>query len=316
MRTHFTARRSGGDMWSKVDCCPGCACQERESSEKLAGNEYYFAGEVIPYPEGGIDISRCPECGLVYKHIVPSLAFLTEVYERQAGNLWQEEYDFMDLRNKVVGALKSSSSFDLLDIGPSNGALLRAFHDIGGRRSGLDVIQHPGLEPSLRGEFITGLLDDLNLEWGMKPYDAVTVFDVLEHLYQPDFAFQNLCKLLNRNGLIFIETGNVGSFWPRVFGISEWWYVRRFEHHVFWSPESIEYYAAKFKFKAISVQVVRHKGWRLHSWYSRSNLSIRACLWAISPKIYAFMAKNLGKEGVQPKDCFVKDHLFVMLKKI
>ena len=39
-------------------------------------------------------------------------------------------------------------------------------------------------------------------------YNCITLFDVLEHLSDPETAFHNLHKILDKDGMSIIETGN------------------------------------------------------------------------------------------------------------
>jgi SAM-dependent methyltransferase len=204
----------------------------------------------------------------------------------------------------------AAGTCDLLDVGAAGGALLAAFAALGarGRRSALDVVRYPGIESHLAGEFIEGYLDDPLRAWSCQPYDLVTLFDVLEHLYDPRTAFENLRQLVKPGGRLLIETGNPGSEWPRRFGIGEWWYARLLEHHIFWSRRSLQRIAAEFGFTIVEWKEVRHKGRRrvFHAEFPAQLLKIG--LYLTARKHYGALANVFGKTGCQPWHPFARDH--------
>jgi SAM-dependent methyltransferase len=301
--------------WLAVAACPACASSSVAEDAQLAGRGYVFGREAIDYPREGIPLRRCRECDLVYKALVPAQQFLAGVFTRQAGEKWMEPYAFASDAQQLV-ALTGNRDFDVLDIGAGSGTLLNACRarGINGRRSALDVIPHPGVFGHISGEFIRGFLDDELLGWSGEPYDVVTLFDVLEHLYRPQAAFRNLRRLVRRDGVIVIETGNVASYWPRRFGLGQWWYARLFEHHLFWCRKSMERIAAANGLRITSWRECRHKLRRgLHAMSVTRDLVKVGC-YRVSPTLYGQLAARLGKVGAQPWSPLARDHVRVVLR--
>ena len=303
--------------WLEVGRCPACGCGRIASRRALPGAGYAFGDERIGFPASGIGVAVCAQCDLVYKTVVPQPAFLSEVFARQAGKKWMEAYDFSidfpELRRFAGGEIA-----DVLDVGAGNGALLEACAKAGvrGRRSALDVLAHPGLDQCLAGEFIAGFVDAATLEWSRRPYHVVTLFDVLEHLYFPRLAFRNLRALVRDGGLVFIETGNVESHWPRRYGLEEWWYVRLFEHHLFWSRTSLERLVDEHGFRVVSWEERRHKSRAAAPAIRTTRDLLKVGLYCASPVTYTGLAGMLGKEGAQPWSPFTRDHIRVCLQKV
>lgn len=301
-------------VWIAVSSCPACGKEGSSPLGKLAIEEYRFGDESIPLPQEGIEISQCLDCGLVFKNTLPSPKFLAEVFRRQKGKVWAGGYDFSE-EAELIRGLVGASSFDLLDIGASNGGLLKAFSESEGRRSALDVISHPGLEAWIRGEFISGLAESKDLSWSGEPYDVVGMFDIAEHLYDPEQAFSNLRFLVKRGGFVVAETGDVQSYWPQKFGVHRWWYACLFEHHVFWSRSCMEQVANRHGFQLINFQRKRHK--------DRSKMSpkrdflamIKSLNYRLYSERYVRLARVLGKSSIQPWSPFTRDHLRVVLKR-
>lgn len=304
-------------QWTIVECCPACNATEGTASAPIPDRHYVFGKEQVRLPDAGIPVIECGTCGLAYKSIVPAPSFLARVFESQAAAKWTDAHDFTD-EVETLRRLKGLNRFDLLDVGAAGGALLKACATggAGGRRSALDVMRYPGIEAYLAGELIEGFLDDASLTWSQEPYDVVTLFDVLEHLYRPQIAFENLRALVKHDGLVFVETGNARDFWPRHFGINHWWYVRLLEHHVFWSRRSLEMAAAVHGFELVFWQEGRHKSRRNVFRLSMMAELLKTGLYRVASNHYAALAQMFGRQGNQPWYPFARDHFRACLRKV
>jgi SAM-dependent methyltransferase len=302
-------------QWTVVARCPACGSRARAAHASLPDAHYAFGAERVLIPPQGVSVVECGDCGLYYKAMVPAPSFLKKIFERQADSKWGAPAADLSAQVAALHESHASGTCDLLDVGAAGGALLDAFAALGvrGRRSALDVVRYPGIEPHLAGEFIEGYLDDPLPSWSGQPYDLVTLLDVLEHLYQPRTAFENLRQLVKPGGRLFIETGNPGSEWPRRFGIGEWWYVRLLEHHIFWSRRSLQRIAAEFGFKVIEWKEVRHKSRRRAEVPAQL---LKIGLYSVAGKYYGTLANLFGKEGNQPWHPFARDHFRACLLRI
>lgn len=303
-------------QWAGVAHCPACGSNEGTSCGTLPDRYYVFGGERVALPDSGITIAGCGACGLIYKSTVPTPTFLAGVFERQTGAKWVGTHDF-SAEARILQCLTGKMVFDLLDVGAADGALLKACAESGvqGRRSALDVMRYPGIEAHLAGEFIEGFLDTPSLAWRRDPYDVVTLFDVLEHLYEPRLAFENLRALVRDGGLVFIETGNTENFWPRRFGINQWWYVRLIEHHIFWSRPALEKIAAVSGFEIVFWEEGRHKSRRNVLRMGMPSELLKVGLYWLTAGYYAAIAQWVGRQGNQPWYPFAKDHFQACLRK-
>ena len=295
--------------WMAVACCPSCGSTTRTAEATLSDGLYAFGTERVAFPEQGVKVIECGGCGLFYKSMVPTPAYLADVIRRQGEAKWTVPHDFR-LEVMILKLLNQGKAFDLLDVGAAGGSLLEACaaSSVTERRAALDVMRYAGIERHLAGEFIEGFLDDPVLTWGHEPYDVVTLFDVLEHLYQPRIAFENLRSLVRRDGLVYLETGNAGSFWPRRLGISQWWYVRLLEHHVFWSRAALAYAAAEHGFRIVFWREGRHKSRRGLSPAAIAGDLLKTALYFVTGAQYAGIAHVFGKQGNQPWYPFARDH--------
>jgi SAM-dependent methyltransferase len=160
---------------------------------------------------------------------------------------------------------KSSPNIRLLDVGCSSGALLQAAKALGfigcgvepalkaaaaARAAGLDV--HPGL------------LEEAN--YAAARFDAITLFEVVEHLREPLAMLKECHRVLAPLGLVVIGTANTASWTARAMG-ARWEYldIRRCGGHVsFFNPWSMTLLAqrAGLRVETILTRSVRfaHRG--------------------------------------------------------
>jgi SAM-dependent methyltransferase len=144
---------------------------------------------------------------------------LTEWYRRQnyaAADLLSEGHRQAERRLRPVG-LRT-----LVDVGCGAGTFL----DLMGAE-----VKRFGLEPSeesagfgrARGRHIAS---PDSSGWSAElpdTVDALTLFDVIEHIGHPRAFLTDLIKRLRPGGRLAIFTGNAGSTWARKWG-ARWWY--------------------------------------------------------------------------------------------
>ena len=302
------------ERWWELDACPGCDGTAAERLGRLPGDHYRFGGQHIVHPAGGVFLRRCRGCTLVYKGVVPSPSFFYRVMAEHAARVWAGRYSFRREARLLRDTL-GRSDFDLLDVGAGGGGLLRALGG-SGRRSVLGPIPaDPARTGSITDEFIWGFPDAPTLTWGGRPYDAVTLFDVLEQLYTPLQAVTNVAAFVKPGGLLLIETGDVESAWPRRFGPQVWWYANLFEHHVLWSELALRNLFPADGFEVVGVTRKRHKLKAELGWSKLARDGLKAGLYRASPWVYRRLSGGLGRSHLQPPDPLTHDHLQVLLRR-
>jgi SAM-dependent methyltransferase len=197
--------------WTEVKHCPACGGDGREIG-RLFLQQFYFDRIRVQSPAEPVRLFRCRSCELIYKNLVPSPDFLTDLTRRAQDELWPESYDYAD-EFALIRRFCTGSDLDMLDVGAAGGELLKRAPG-SGRRSALDLLPFSRLQ--LRGEFIQGFVESPELRWSGVAYDVVTVFDVFEHLYRPRQAMENLRAFVRQNGVVLIETGDADSLPERL----------------------------------------------------------------------------------------------------
>jgi len=167
-------------------------------------------------------IVKCRSCGLVYTSPRPSNADIAENYrdvedtgfiqERRGRELtYQRLIKEMD---RILGGRRGR----LLDVGCAMG-----FFPVEARKAGWEV---EGLEPSrwaaeyARREFGLAVRGGsvAEAELGSGVYDAITLWDVVEHLTDPVDDFRRLAGALKPGGLLAFSTHSIDSLSARILG--------------------------------------------------------------------------------------------------
>lgn len=247
---------------------------------------------VIPQLER--NIVKCRNCGLVFVNPING-SFVTFDFEDQEEreqkyhrmrlmaeregkhdeNIINQEQDVRTLhfsrrKEEIESYVKTGR---LLDIGCGRGFFLLNF-----ARSNFDYM---GIEPRKRiskeakkrvgeNKIFCGTLKEANLP--DLYFDVVTMINLIEHLSFPRETLEEVNRIMKHNGLLYIETPNMGSFVPRTLG-KRWHAFLESEHHFFFSRDTLTKMLARTGFKVKKVKrgnklfSIRYLLYRL-SWYS------------------------------------------------
>lgn len=180
------------------------------------------------------DIVECAGCGHIYANPRFTEEELASIYARTI----DEDY-LGELPSRGLTATKNLELLDkhvsmgrMLDVGCSIGVLL----DVA-RKRGWETY---GVEPSVwASEFarkrlmldvFTGTLHDAKLPPNY--FDLVILSDVLEHLPDPVAVLREVWEVIKPDGLLWINTPNIGSALARLLG-SRWYCVTLPHIHYF-----------------------------------------------------------------------------------
>jgi SAM-dependent methyltransferase len=182
--------------------CPACS-QESRAAASGAGR--------------GMAVRTCPHCG---HRFVPAdrvdLAAIRGIYQDERYDGFRPDPAFAAYLRRFVESELSSRlppHARVLDVGCGNGEFLAALAETGFEGWGLDVsaaaveaCRRRGLRSS-EGDLCGGECPAEGL------FDAVTLWDVLEHLTEPAACLHRAAALLKPGGLVFVKT-------PEVRGLS------------------------------------------------------------------------------------------------
>lgn len=202
--------------------CPMCGAEA--SAPLVRTGDLLFPGDAE------FQLVSCSHCGHIYQNPRPTPAaigsFYPEAYhpflsaiEDEASPLRRLDRAFgLRMRCQAVQRAAGRRPGRLLDVGCATGVFLD-----GMRRLGWAV---QGVEPSAYAagyarrrfglEVFEGLLEEARLPEAT--FDAITMWDVLEHVHEPRPVLAELARLLRPGGLLVLSLPNPDSLEARLLG--------------------------------------------------------------------------------------------------
>lgn len=204
------------------------------------------------------EVSRCNECTMIFNST--DLTQL-ELYEDVVDEGYEEtakerQIEFSAALSQLVKdnviELKGSR---LLDVGCMTGVLLQSALDLG-------AASVAGVEPSRwaacicesKGLKVTNAFFDENYPDDER-FDIITMFDVIEHVPDPDAFILNARRLLTDNGVLVITTPNINSIYSRVLRRA-YWFIELM-HLFYFTPDSLTKCISKASMQTQMIR--RHK---------------------------------------------------------
>lgn len=193
-----------------------------------------FAGRALPNTLPGGELYRCPQCRLGFRHPRLPKAQLDALYAAGSEGSWTwEAADRTDwtlaartLADRRPGPMRA------LDIGCFDGTFLASLGpDV--EKCGIEIMPSAAEIARAKGVRIVAA-DFESLRSTPAAYDAITAFDVIEHVEDPLGFLALLAGTLRPGGVILISTGNLDA-WSWTLMRSRYWYCAIPEHISFLS---------------------------------------------------------------------------------
>jgi SAM-dependent methyltransferase len=149
---------------------------------------------------------------------------------------------------------KSSPDVRLLDVGSSSGTLVAAAQNLGFIAQGVEPAPKAAAAAQAAGLNVRqGLLQEMG--YPADSFDAITLFEVLEHVREPLPLLRECYRVLAPRGLVVIGTGNTAS-WTATAMKSRWEYLdigRHGGHVSFYNPWSMTVLAQRAGFRTEAI---------------------------------------------------------------
>jgi hypothetical protein len=88
-----------------------------------------------------------------------------------------------------------------------------------------------------------------------------------------------------------------------------------FPHHVFWTKAALEKCARAHGFEIVDWAAKRHKTSLAAPKRLIASALIKSCFYSLSPGAYVRLARQLRKDGAQPRNPLAADHFHAVLRK-
>ena len=238
------------------------------------------------WEKDGYEILRCPSCRLLFRAELPDADALRTIYGESyftapAGDVEGQGYanylaDEPEHRRNAQRRLRLLERHThpgrLLDVGCAAGFFLDEARRGGWAIAGVDLSEPmtSWAREQLRLPVLTGrfLNADLN-----GTFDAMTMWDYLEHVIDPRAELERAAALLRPSGILALSTGDASSAIARLSGRR--WHLLTPEHHNFFftrdhlarylKEQGFELLSTKYVWSSYSIGYVAHKSQTLVS---------------------------------------------------
>jgi len=202
----------------RVNECP--VCGSNEITEFLSLNDYFLSKE-------SFEISLCKECGFKFTNPVPRETELPKYYESEeyishsntSKGLVNKVYRLVrnhSIKKKVGIATAKMNRGEALDIGCGTGDFLNEMSKRGWKVK--------GIEPNdvARNNAITNFGLDVGEEaqlfkFDKDTFDVITMWHVLEHVYNLDKHLSQIKNILRKDGRLVIALPNADSMDAKIY---------------------------------------------------------------------------------------------------
>lgn len=173
---------------------------------------------------------KCCSCGLIYQNPRPTLAEMSMHYppEYESYALEPAAENISWLRRQAIqyGIAKRGRFITrhrpagrLLDVGCAAGTFLRGMESSGKWQvAGVEISEYAAriARERYRLDVRVGTLEQAGFPDEF--FDAITLWDVLEHLHDPAASLREVCRILKPDGLVVIRVPNASSWDAALFG--------------------------------------------------------------------------------------------------
>jgi SAM-dependent methyltransferase len=188
--------------------CPNCGGTDIDSS--------FFV-------KNGYTLARCSECGLAYVTNPPTDAELEHLYSFESGYHVDFRDDPKEIEHRFALAKRQYEAIArhhqtpgrCLDIGAAAGFFVKTAQDNGWDAHGIELSEDTArLARDRYGVDVTSArLEETTFE--PESFDAITLWDVIEHVPEPVDTMRRVAKLLKPGGVVGIITPNLDGLFAR-----------------------------------------------------------------------------------------------------
>jgi ubiquinone/menaquinone biosynthesis C-methylase UbiE len=190
---------------------------------------YRVSDWLLNRPDVVTTLVKCEQCGLIFQNPRPDAAEMEQHYPpdyepflnfgtKKSSWLHQKSVEY-GLNKRAQAVNKHVKSGRLLDIGCAVGDFLAFMRDkYLWQACGVEVSEHAAnIARTHYGlDVFTGTLEEA--EYADNSFDAVTMWDVLEHLHDPSATLREIQRILKPGGVLVFRVPNGDSIDAKFFG--------------------------------------------------------------------------------------------------
>jgi 2-polyprenyl-3-methyl-5-hydroxy-6-metoxy-1,4-benzoquinol methylase len=202
--------RKGG-IWESVSSCPVCGSEKR----------HHFLHRM------GLDIYRCENCTHRYMDPRVSFAAIGEIYrdDKTAADIYTQplQIEIDEIKYQygldLIDQLRPPAREKIMDVGCGAGLFLKVCDRNGwGECIGIDMnARYNDIYRQARGiQYVHSSFERMDPDRIGRDYDVISMWNVLEHLYDLHGIVSRLNLMLKRGGLLFIMVPNADSLASRL----------------------------------------------------------------------------------------------------
>lgn len=243
---------------------PVKSASKKKTSSKAKAARICIACDSKKFEKYGEELVKCQSCGLVVAKDIPTFAELTKLY--------QEEYFFgMEYSDYKVDRPALEKNFKIrvkhlkkyikkdtrvLEIGCAYGYFLNMIKADVAWHKGYDVTQE-GIDHAVNELGVNATTTDFLAEKEVKAnsIDLICMWDVIEHVGEPDRHIKKSAQLLKKGGAFCLTTGDIGAFVPKQRK-DKWRMIHPPTHIYYFDVPSVTKLLDKY---GLDVTSVRHK---------------------------------------------------------
>lgn len=212
--------------------CP--VCQETYFKAFLEVTDYMITKEVFK-------IVECDSCGFHFTNPIPKIDRIGEYYKSDEYishssnnkgiiNFLYNKVRAITLKEKVKWVCNETDGKSLLDIGSGTGYFLKTANDNGFKGIGLEPDADARDYAHKNNHVRSSSQEELyNIE--ENSFDVITMWHVLEHVYDLRKDLQVIHDILKSNGKLFIAVPNMNSYDARYY--KEYWAAYDVPRHLY-----------------------------------------------------------------------------------
>lgn len=200
---------------------------------------------------------RCPSCSMVWLCEPPSKAEMGMHYgpdydrtistAAKAPDHWTPRCDEL-LRYKTGGSV--------LDMGCASGGFLSTFRGPAWKLFGVEMSEDAARTARNRCGADVFVGDVLDAPFAPESFDAITCFNVFEHVYEPVKVLAKVSEWLKPNGIFYTMMPNIDSAGARIF--KSYWYALELPRHLYhFSPKTLNMLAQSVGLQKVFIEARR-----------------------------------------------------------